>query len=152
MELFVFYLIFIEDGVPADGVGDDGGIARAIGERVFEAAEVVDRLIISSERRGSIFKVNLGQAARDGDRPKQAAGERVNAGVEVMCLIDTNCVSEHVQSDEPEGMLVDLPIDADILPLHKPHIRVEDLTASHLALNLGRAQQTVEVGNRRRLD
>ena len=53
-----------------------------------------------------------------------------------------------VESDKAEGTLVDAAIHADIGALHEAHVNIEEQTARSGALDLGSANEAIEVGHR----
>jgi hypothetical protein len=119
-------VLVVENATPFHGERDVSQLREAGGEDLGERAlqvVIVERL--EGELEGS-----LAAAQGDGDavvrhrnRPEQPVG--CDVGVVVVNLIRSNWTVEHVKSDEPEGRVVVLPVDRDVLPYHEAHIRLE---------------------------
>src|SRR5579859_4178069 len=90
----------------------------------------------------------------DAECPEQAAGIWHDARVEVMDLrregVEVKLTSVEIQSDKAEGALVYSAVYADIDALHKAHVDIEQQTSGSCALNLGGADEPVEIGDARR--
>jgi hypothetical protein len=86
-----------------------------------------------------------GTGRRDRGRRRAAIAE---LGREVR---EVKLTCEDIQSGETEGIVVDVAIHPHICALHETHVYGEEHAARPSILNLGRADEAVEVGDCRRL-
>ena len=92
--------------------------------------------------------------------PEQTAREWVDAGIEVVDLVQANLALEDVQSGEGEAAVVHPTVLTDVLPRHEPDVDIEReasgmrgarLPSVPLTTDLGEADEPIEVGDGRRL-
>src|SRR5205823_1807144 len=105
-------------------------------------------------------RIGCNAARRDGDGPEQTV---VETGIEVMRLvakIGGRRPHKEVDSNEGEYSLTMLSIPGDILPRHEADVRVEykrrvgrrsNAPAGPASEDVGRAEDTVEIGDRGKL-
>lgn len=109
-------------------------------------------LIGDAHRCRSRSQVDLHGAGWDAHGPEQAIGIGEDTGVEVVdlgCEIrEVKLTFKDIQSDEAEGIVVDFAIYPNICALHEAHVYIEEQAARPGTLNLGRADEAVEVGDR----
>lgn len=152
VEIRVMDLAALLDAMPANGVGDSGGIRRSIADGVWDIAKIVDVLVGDAQARLSLSQVNLDRVGWDSHGPEQATGERENARVEVVDLRreirKVKLTFVDVQSDKGKGTLMHTAIDADIYPLHESHVYVEEQTTCSGTLDFGGADESIEVVDR----
>lgn len=83
--------------------------------------------------------------------PEEAAGEWRDAGVEVVDLRrevgEVKLTLKDIQSDKAEGVVMDLAVYTDIFALHEAHVGIEEQAIGPGALDLGRADEAIEVGD-----
>ncbi len=111
-------------------------------------------LVFALVCRGSLAQMDFNGVRWDAHGPKQAIGVREDPGVEIVDLrregIEVKLTYKDIQSDKAEGVVMHLPIDADIRALHEPHVRIEEQTIGSGTLDFGGGDEAVEVVDRRR--
>lgn len=106
---------------------------------------------------GGLTLAQLDPDALPGDAycPEQAAGKWGDTRIEVVklrCEVgEVKLTSVQIQSDKAEGALVYSAVYANIDALHEAHVDIEQQTSGSSALNLGGADEPVEIGDARRL-
>ena len=112
-------------------------------------------LVFALECRGTLAQMDVNGVRRDAHSPEQAIGVGEDPGVEIVDLrregIEVKLTYKDIQSDKAEGVVMDLPIDANVRALHEPHVRVEEQTVGSCALDFGGGDEAIEVGDGRRL-
>jgi hypothetical protein len=155
MQIRVIDLATLLHAMPSDGIRNDGGVRWAVVQGIGDAEEVADVLVFALECRAALAQMDSNGIRRDAHSPEQAIGVREDPGVEIVDLrregIEVKLTYKDIQSDKAEGVVMDLPIDANIRALHEPHVRVEKQTARSCTLDFGGGDETVEVGDGRRL-
>lgn len=141
--------------MPLDSIRNDGGIRRAVVQGIGDAEKVADMLMFTLECRRTLAQMDSNGVRRDAHGPEQAIRVREDPGVEIVDLrregIEVKLTYKDIQSDKAECVVMDLAIDANIRALHEPHVRVEEQTAGSCTLDFGGGDETVEVGDGRRL-
>lgn len=154
MQILVIDLAALLHIMPSDGVRNGGGVRWAIVQGVGDAEKIADVLMIALESRSSLAQMNLNGVRRDAHGPEQAIGEWEDPGVEIVDLcrevVEVKLTYIDIQSDKAEGVVMRLPVYADIRALHEPHIYVEEQAVGSRALDFGGANEAIEVVDRRR--
>ena len=155
MQIGVIDLTALLHTMPADGIRNGGGVRWAVVQGIGDAEEVADMLVFALECRFTLAQMDSNGIRRDAYSPEQAIGVREDPEVEIVNLrregIEVKLTYKDIQSDKAERVVMDLAIYANIRALHEPHVRIEEQTAGSRALDLGGGDETVEVGDSRRL-
>ena len=154
MQVGVIDLTALLHAMPLDGIRNDCGIRWAIAQRVGDTEKVSDMLVFALECRRPLAQVDSDGVRRDVNGPEQAIGEWEDPGVEVVNLrregVEVKLTYKDIQSDKAECVVMDLPIHANIRPLHEPHVRIEEQPTRSRTLDFGGGDEAVKVGDGRR--
>ena len=97
-------------------------------QRIGDVKKVRETKILDFHRSCASAQVNIDSVVVNRNCPEQPLRVRVDARIEVVYLSreigEVKLTSVEVQSDEPKGPLMYLPVAADVHPFHEAHIRV----------------------------
>lgn len=152
MQTAVVHVATIPGAMPMNRVRDDGGIGRPVGKGVRDVAVVSDMLVGNCQSRPAVTQINLYSIRWYSHSPEQASGEWEDARVEIVDLcrevVKVKLTFVDIQSDKAECVVMHHSIHADIRALHEPHIDVKEQSTGSGALNLGSADEAIEVCDR----
>ena len=155
---------------PADvegyGRGDRHGVLE-VQQGVGDVEEVPDMKVLRPHPRLAVVQVERHTlvilAGPERDRPEQTAWVGMDPRVEVVNLsgevFEVEPTPVEVQSNEPERSPVRFAVLSDVDTLHKAHVGVKEqrlgapvgMPGDALSPHVGDADETLEVGDRRRI-